>query len=114
MIAEIRAIEASAGLSPDAETFIDRSPAQGLVAHFAFEDDRSGEAKDAVGGPSASGARRARVDRARRVAFGSRLGVFTPPCRRSSVAWRRSPTLIVLVMWTPLGSNRWWLRSWMC
>ena len=54
VIAEIRAIEASAGLSPDAETFIDRSPAEGLVAHLAFEDDRSGEAKDALGGASAS------------------------------------------------------------
>ncbi len=54
LIAEIRTIEASAGLASDPATFVDRSPSTGLVAHLAFEDDRSGEAKDALGGASAS------------------------------------------------------------
>ena len=54
LIAEVRRAEADAGLSADATSFLDRAPDAGCVAHLAFEDERSGEAKDARGGASAS------------------------------------------------------------
>ncbi|MBM4106848.1 MAG: DUF1549 domain-containing protein [Phycisphaerae bacterium] len=66
LIAAVRAIEASAGLVPDADAFVDRAPTNGLVAHFAFEDDRSGVAVDSRGGASAT-VRDAQFARAGRV-----------------------------------------------
>ena len=55
LVAEIAAIERSAAAGADAPSgaFVDRAPAEGLVAHFAFEDDRCAEARNSVAGSPA-------------------------------------------------------------
>jgi len=55
LVREIAAIERAAAAGADAPSgaFVDRAPADGLVAHFAFEDDRCAEARNSVAGSSA-------------------------------------------------------------
>jgi hypothetical protein len=55
LVREIDAIErgAAAGADAPAGGFVDRAPAQGLVAHYAFEDAKSAEARNSVAGSPA-------------------------------------------------------------
>ncbi len=55
LLASVGAMERAAAAGADATggAFVDRAPAAGLVAHFAFEDDRAATARNAVAGSPA-------------------------------------------------------------